>query len=67
MNLAWMAALALVILLEKSWRHGRALSLVVGVLLIAYGFTILAFPELAPGLVDPGTGPGMEPAMQMDG
>lgn len=68
MNLAWMAGLAVVILLEKTWRHGKALGLVVGIALVVYACLIPAFPELAPGLAaDPGVGPGMEPGMQMDG
>jgi predicted metal-binding membrane protein len=64
MNLAWMAGLAAVIFLEKAWAHGKALGLAVGIALIVYACLIPVFPELAPGLVE---GPGMGPAMQMDG
>jgi predicted metal-binding membrane protein len=68
MNLAWMAALALVIFLEKTWRYGKLVGLAVGIALIVYACLIPAFPDLAPGLVpSPDMGPGMEPAMQMDG
>lgn len=68
MNLAWMAVLAAIVFLEKTWRHGKRLGLVVGIALIVYACLIPAFPELAPGLVEsPGNSPGIEPAMQMDG
>jgi predicted metal-binding membrane protein len=68
MNLAWMGVLAAVVLLEKTWRHGKILSIAVGIGLIVYACLIPVFPELAPGLVEsPSVVPGMEPAMQMDG
>jgi predicted metal-binding membrane protein len=68
MNLAWMAGLAAIVFLEKTWRHGKTLGLAVGIALIVYACLIPAFPKLAPGLVEsPSNGPGMEPAMQMDG
>jgi predicted metal-binding membrane protein len=68
MNIAWMAGLAGVIFLEKTWRYGAVLGRVVGIALIAYACLIPAFPELAPGLVEsPAVTPGMEPSMQMDG
>ena len=68
MNLAWMAGLALVIFLEKTWRHGKTLGLAVSIALIVYACLTPAFPELAPGLVvSPDIGPGMEPAREMGG
>jgi predicted metal-binding membrane protein len=62
MNLAWMAVLAVVILLEKTWRRGEALRIGFGVALIVYALLIIAWPELAPGLVAPDD---MDPSMQM--
>jgi predicted metal-binding membrane protein len=50
MNLAWMAAIAVTVLLEKSWSHGRALSRIVGVALIIFAFFALGSPALLPGL-----------------
>ena len=50
MNLLWMVAIAGVVILEKTWRHGRRLGLVVGVALIALGLVVPAYPALAPGL-----------------
>jgi predicted metal-binding membrane protein len=68
MNLAWMAALAAVIFLEKTWRHGKLLGVAVGGALVVYACLVPFFPELAPGLVpSPDMGPGMEPVMEMDG
>jgi predicted metal-binding membrane protein len=68
MNLAWMAGLAAIVFLEKTWRHGRRLGLAVAVALLVYACLIPAFPQLAPGLTErPAVEPGMEPAMQMDG
>ncbi len=68
MNLAWMAGLALVIFVEKTWRYGKAFGIAIGVALIVYACLIVAFPELAPGLVvGSDGGPGMEPSMNMDG
>jgi predicted metal-binding membrane protein len=50
MNLAWMAALAGAVFLEKAWRHGRAFSLVLGVALIGYACFVPWNPGLVPGL-----------------
>jgi len=46
MNLVWMAALALLFLGEKNWRHGVALSRVSGSLAALLGAAIVARPEL---------------------
>ncbi|WP_097241076.1 DUF2182 domain-containing protein [Streptomyces sp. 1331.2] len=58
MNLAWMAGLAVAVFLEKTWRHGKAFSLVLGVALIGYACFVPWNPGLLPGL-------SMPPAMPM--
>jgi predicted metal-binding membrane protein len=50
MSIAWMAALAGVVLVEKTWRHGKAASVVFGVALVALACFVPAHPGLAPGL-----------------
>ncbi|HLK00084.1 MAG TPA: DUF2182 domain-containing protein [Streptosporangiaceae bacterium] len=50
MNVAVMAALAVVISAEKLWRRGKPFSLAVGVLLVAIGVLAIWFPWLLPGL-----------------
>ena len=50
MSLAWMAAIAAAVLLEKTWRHGRALGRVVGAALIAFALLVPSHPALLPGL-----------------
>jgi predicted metal-binding membrane protein len=50
MSLGWMAAIAAAVLLEKTWRHGPALSRVLGVALIAFAALAPSHPELLPGL-----------------
>lgn len=45
MNLAWMAALSAIFLLEKNWRRGIALSRVIGFSLILLGAAVIARPE----------------------
>lgn len=55
MNLAWMVALALVILIEKVWRHGKAFGYGVGIALIVFALFIPGRPELIPGLAMPGS------------
>lgn len=49
-NLAWMAAIAATVLLEKTWSHGRGLSRAVGVALIVFACFVPANPALLPGL-----------------
>jgi hypothetical protein len=46
MNLAWMAALSAVFLLEKNWSRGVALSRVVGLGLAVLGIAIILRPDL---------------------
>lgn len=50
MNLAWMAALAAVVFLEKTWRHGKAFSVVVGLALIVFACFVPWNHALIPGL-----------------
>jgi predicted metal-binding membrane protein len=50
MNLAWMAALTVVIFLEKTWKYGTVLSRITGVALIVFALFVPAHPELLPGL-----------------
>jgi predicted metal-binding membrane protein len=58
MNVAVMAALAVVILAEKLWRYGKPFGQAVGVLLVAAGVLAVWFPWLLPGLHASGM-PGM--------
>jgi predicted metal-binding membrane protein len=46
MNLGWMAALAAIFFIEKNWRHGIAVSRVVGIALVLTGSAVLAVPAL---------------------
>jgi predicted metal-binding membrane protein len=65
MNVPWMAGLAVVILLEKSWRHGRRLARAFGVALVVLALFVPWNPGLVPGLrVDPAM-PAMD--AEMDG
>lgn len=50
MNVAVMAALAVVIFVEKLWRYGKPFARAVGVLLVAIGVLAIWFPWLLPGL-----------------
>lgn len=50
MNVLAMAAVALVIFIEKLWRRGRSFGLAVGVLLLAVGLAAIWFPWLLPGV-----------------
>lgn len=60
MNLTWMAAIAVVFLAEKHWRHGAGLTKVVGTGVLAFGVAVLVSPSLL-GSVAPLDG---EPAME---
>jgi predicted metal-binding membrane protein len=46
MNLAWMALVAVVFLVEKNWRHGVGLTRVVGTAVTVLGVAVLAEPSL---------------------
>jgi predicted metal-binding membrane protein len=50
MNLAAMAALALVIAAEKLWRYGKPFAQAVGIVLVVVGVLAIWFPWLLPGL-----------------
>jgi predicted metal-binding membrane protein len=50
MNVAVMAAVAAVILVEKLWRYGKPFGQAVGVVLVAAGVLAIWFPWLLPGL-----------------
>jgi predicted metal-binding membrane protein len=50
MNLVWMAGLAAVIFLEKTWRYGKTLSLGFGIALLIVSVFVPFHPELVPGL-----------------
>jgi predicted metal-binding membrane protein len=50
MNLAVMAALAVVVFAEKLWRYGKPFGVAVGVVLAVTGLLAIWFPWLLPGL-----------------
>ena len=50
MNLGWMAIIAAAVLLENTWRRGRALSRFIGAALIIFAFFVPENPALLPGL-----------------
>ena len=50
MNLAWMTGLAATVFLEKTWRYGKALSIVFGLALIVFACFVPSHPGLIPGL-----------------
>jgi predicted metal-binding membrane protein len=65
MNLAWMAAIAVVFLAEKNWRYGVTLTKLVGVTVIALGIAVLIHPDLLASLTSTG-GSEMEMETPMD-
>ena len=50
MNIPAMAGIALVVLTEKLWRHGRSFGLGIGLLLAVTGLVAIWFPWLLPGV-----------------
>lgn len=54
MNVAAMVGLAVVIAIEKVWRHGEAFARAVGVACLLFAVALIVEPGLAPGL-DPGS------------
>ncbi len=50
MNLAWMAGLSAVILVEKTWRFGKVFGIGFGVALIVLALFVPSHPWLVPGL-----------------
>lgn len=59
MNITAMIALAVIIAMEKVWRHGERFARIIGVGSLVYAIALIFLPVLAPGL-DPGG------VMQMD-
>ena len=50
MDLRWMVLLTVVVALEKTWRYGPQLALVVGIALIVLGLLVPWYPGIVPGL-----------------
>ncbi|MEX2557960.1 MAG: DUF2182 domain-containing protein [Actinomycetota bacterium] len=50
MNLVWMAAIAIVFLLEKNWKHGVVLTKIVGAGLIGLGLAAIVSPGILPNI-----------------
>jgi len=50
MNMAAMVGLALVIAVEKHWRHGERFAQAVGVIAVVWALVIVVEPGAAPGL-----------------
>ena len=54
MNIAAMVGLALIIAIEKRWRHGETFAKAIGVASVIWAFVIMIEPGAAPGL-NPGS------------
>jgi predicted metal-binding membrane protein len=50
MNLVWMAAIALVFLAEKNWKHAVGLTKVIGLGLVGIGIAVIVSPGILPTL-----------------
>jgi predicted metal-binding membrane protein len=50
-SLVWMAGLGAVMYYERAGRHGRRLTPVVGVLLLAWGLLVAVHPAWLPGIL----------------
>ncbi|RAG81962.1 DUF2182 domain-containing protein [Streptacidiphilus pinicola] len=57
MNLAWMAGLAAAVFVERTWHHGKAFSVALGLALIGFACFVPWNPGLVPGLHLPPTMP----------
>jgi predicted metal-binding membrane protein len=55
MNLAWMAAIAVIFLAEKNWKHAPTLIKVVGTSLIVFGLAIVVHPAWLQSVTTSGT------------
>ena len=66
MNLVWMAALSLVFLAEKNWRHGIGLTRLVGATLMVLGLAVVVRPAILPDVSGAGSGSPAEMS-DMDG
>jgi predicted metal-binding membrane protein len=62
MNLAWMAVIAVIVVAEKNWSHGVALTRVVGSAVLAFGVAVIVEPALLNTFV-----PAHSGAMMMSG
>lgn len=60
MNLAWMAAVAVVFLAEKNLRHGVGLTRIVGTAVTCFGVAVLAHPGLLDSVVPLVRAPSMQ-------
>ena len=65
MNMAAMVGLALVIAIEKHWRHRERFARLVGVVAVVWAVAIIFDPSVAPGL-DPDAVMNMDMDMDMD-
>ena len=65
MNMAAMVGLALVIAVEKHWRHGEKFARLVGIVAVVWAVAIVIDPSVAPGL-DPDAVMDMDMDMDMD-
>lgn len=52
MNLAWMAAIAIVFLAEKNWKHGLTLTKLAGTAVLVFGLVVMAYPEVLSSSMD---------------
>jgi len=59
MNLAWMAAIAVVFVAEKNWRHGVTLTRVAGIAVLGFGVAVLVDPSLLGAVALAGQPPSM--------
>jgi len=50
MNLVWMAAIALVFLAEKNWKHAVGMTKVIGFGLVGIGIAVIVSPGILPTL-----------------
>jgi predicted metal-binding membrane protein len=57
MNLAWMAAIAVVFLAEKNWKHGVTLTRIVGTATIVFGLVVLISPDVLGSVATTGVMP----------
>jgi predicted metal-binding membrane protein len=63
MNLAWMAAIAVVFLAEKNWKYGIWLTKVAGTSLVLFGLAVVAHPALLTTVTSSGAGSGSHDMM----
>jgi predicted metal-binding membrane protein len=66
MNLLWMAAIAAVFLAEKNWKHGVAMTKVVGTAVLVLGLVVLARPSVLGSITPTNDAPAMNDMPMMD-